>query len=44
MTGTYNFLEELRRGEALSAKEREIHEQGLVAVLAQLHDELDAYG
>ena len=42
MTGMYNVLEQLRRGEALSAKEREIHEQGLVAVLAQLHDELDA--
>ncbi|MBL9177972.1 MAG: class I SAM-dependent DNA methyltransferase [Verrucomicrobiaceae bacterium] len=26
----------------LSAKEREIHEQGLVSVLRQLHDELDA--
>ena len=42
MTGMYNVLEQLRRGDALSAKEREIHEQGLVAVLAQLHDELDA--
>jgi hypothetical protein len=42
MTGIYNVLEQLRRGEALSAKEREIHERGLVAVLAQLHDELDA--
>jgi hypothetical protein len=27
---------------ALTAKERQIHEQGLVSVLAQLHDELDA--
>ncbi len=26
----------------LTAKERQIHEQGLVSVLAQLHDELDA--
>jgi hypothetical protein len=41
MTGVDNLLEQLRRGEALSAKERENHEQGLVAVLAQLHDELD---
>ena len=49
LTGMYNVLEALRRGEPLSAKERVIHEQGLVSVLRQLHDELDdavlqAYG
>lgn len=49
ITGMYNVLESLRQGAALSDKEREIHEQGLVAVLGQLHDELDravfeAYG
>jgi hypothetical protein len=38
----YNVLERLRRGEPLSAKDRQIHEQGLVSVLGQLHDELDA--
>ena len=38
----YNALESLRQGAALSGKEREIHQQGLVAVLGQLHDELDA--
>jgi hypothetical protein len=48
LTNAYNVLERLRRiahipGEPpLSAKEREIHDQGLVSVLAQLHDELDA--
>jgi hypothetical protein len=48
LTNVYNVLERLRRiahipGEPpLSAKEREIHDQGLVSVLAQLHDELDA--
>ncbi len=42
MTGMYNVLEKLRAGEALSKKEVEIHEQGLVSVLRQLHDELDA--
>ncbi len=42
LTGMYNVLEKLRSGEALSAKEREIHEQGLVSVLRQIHDELDA--
>ena len=49
MTGMYNVLEKLRREEALTAKEKEIHEQGLVSVLRELHDDLDravfkAYG
>lgn len=49
LTGMYNVLEKLRAGEALSAKEKDIHEKGLVSVLKQLHDELDeavfeAYG
>lgn len=49
ITGMYNVLEKLKTGEALSAKEKIIHEQGLVSVLKQLHDELDlavlaAYG
>ena len=35
-------LGKLRSGEELSAKERVIHEQGLVSVLKQIHDELDA--
>lgn len=38
----YNVLEKLRSGEELTAKERVIHEQGLVSVLKQIHDELDA--
>ncbi|MBK1720839.1 class I SAM-dependent DNA methyltransferase [Thiocystis violacea] len=42
MTGMYNVLDRLRRGEPLTAKEKTIHAQGLVAVLRQLHDELDA--
>ena len=42
LTGMYNVLEKLRSGEVLSAKERVIHEQGLVSVLRQIHDELDA--
>lgn len=49
LTGMYNVLEQLRRGVALNPKEKLIHEQGLVSVLASLHDELDtavldAYG
>lgn len=48
-TGMYNVLEKLKTGEDLNAKEKAIHEQGLVSVLKQLHDELDlavlaAYG
>ena len=38
----YNVLEALREGRALTAKEKTIHEQGLVGVLKDLHDELDA--
>jgi hypothetical protein len=49
ITGMYNVLEKLKTGEALTSKEKAIHEQGLVSVLKQLHDELDhsvldAYG
>jgi hypothetical protein len=49
LTGMYNMLEKLRAGEALTAKDKTIHEQGLVSVLKILHDELDvavlaAYG
>ncbi len=42
MTGMYNVLEKLRLGEELTAKDRNIHSQGLVSVLVQFHDELDA--
>ncbi|MEI6715144.1 MAG: DNA methyltransferase [Verrucomicrobiota bacterium] len=49
LTDTYNVLEKLRSGEALSAKEKITHEQGLVTVLKEIHDALDtavaeAYG
>ena len=49
LTGMYNVLEKLKTGEPLNAKEKVIHEHGLVAVLKTLHDELDravldAYG
>ena len=49
LTGMYNVLERLRTGEALTAKERTIHDHGLVSVLRELHDDLDravfdAYG
>jgi len=42
MTALYNVLKKERRGEDLDADERTIHEQGLVGVLKELHDELDA--
>ena len=42
LTGMYNVLEKLRSGEALTAKDRVIHEHGLVSVLRHLHDDLDA--
>jgi hypothetical protein len=42
LTGMYNVLEKLRRGEALNAKDKAIHEQGLVSVLKSLHDKLGA--
>ncbi len=42
ITGMYNVLTQLRSGEPLTAKEKVIHEQGLVSILKQLHDDLDA--
>jgi hypothetical protein len=42
LTGMYNVLGKLRSGEALSAKDKTMHEQGLVSVLRTLHDALDA--
>ena len=49
LTGIYNVLEKLRSGEPLTPKERKIHDDGLVSVLKQIHDDLDeavfhAYG
>jgi|TARA_B100001057_G_scaffold263350_1_gene263552 hypothetical protein len=49
LTGMYNVLEKLRASEKLTDKEKTIHQQGLVSVLQELHDELDhavfrAYG
>ena len=42
LTGLYNVLTALREGRALTAKEKTHHTQGLVGVLRELHDELDA--
>ncbi len=42
ITDMYNVLEKLRSGEVLTPKEQKTHEQGLVSILLQLHQELDA--
>jgi hypothetical protein len=42
LTGLYNVLEKIRAGEKLTDKEKLIHDAGLVSVLKQLHDDLDA--
>ena len=42
LTGLYNVLAALREDRALTAKEKTQHAQGLVGVLRELHDELDA--
>ena len=42
LTALYNVLEKLRSGEDLTARDKTIHEHGLVTVLKSLHDELDA--
>ncbi|MCL7942913.1 DNA methyltransferase [Marinobacter sp. ATCH36] len=49
ITGMYNVLEKLRSGEELTDKEKTIHQQGLISILRELHDDLDlavfeAYG
>jgi hypothetical protein len=42
LTGLYNVLEALKEQRPLTAKEKQIHTQGLVGVLKELHDKLDA--
>ena len=42
MTALYNVLKKEQSEEQLTDEEREIHEKGLVGVLGELHDELDA--
>ncbi len=42
LTGLYNVLEALRSGSELTEKDKLIHDRGLVSVLRQLHDDLDA--
>jgi len=49
LTDIYNVLEKVRTGEALTAKDKVVHDAALVSTLKQLHDDLDkavaeAYG
>lgn len=42
LTGLYNVLEKIRAGTVLDAAERDVHEAGLVSILGDLHERLDA--
>ncbi|MBD1812540.1 class I SAM-dependent DNA methyltransferase [Microcoleus vaginatus DQ-U2] len=42
ITGMYNLLEKLRKGEPLDDKDKAFNQKALVSTLKQIHDELDA--
>jgi hypothetical protein len=42
LTQMYNVLEKLRAGETIAGKDREIYDQGLISILKDLHDQIDA--
>ena len=42
ITGMYNLLEKLRKGEAFTESDRAYNDKALVSTLKQIHDELDA--
>lgn len=42
LTGMYNVLEKLRVGERIEGKDREIYDQGLIGILRDIHDRIDA--
>ena len=42
LTQLYNVLEKLRAGETIEGKDREIYDQGLIGILKNLHDQIDA--
>ena len=42
ITPLYNVLEKLRAGETIEGKDREIYDQGLIGILKNLHDQIDA--
>lgn len=42
LTAMYNVLEKLRAGERIEGKDRETYDQGLISILRDLHDQIDA--
>ncbi|WP_170162653.1 class I SAM-dependent DNA methyltransferase [Pacificibacter maritimus] len=42
LTNMYNVLEKLRAGEGIEGKDKEIYDQGLIGILRDLHDQIDA--
>ncbi len=42
LTQMYNVLEKLRAGERIEGKDKEIYDQGLVGILRDIHDQIDA--
>jgi hypothetical protein len=42
LTQMYNVLEKLRAGAAIEGKDREIYDQGLIGLLRDIHDRIDA--
>ncbi len=42
LTQMYNVLEKLRAGETIEGKDKEIYDQGLIGILKDLHDQIDA--
>ena len=42
LTQMYNVLERLRAGKGIEGKDREIYDQGLIGILKDLHDQIDA--
>jgi hypothetical protein len=42
LTNMYNVLEKLRAGEDIEGKDKEIYDQGLIGILKDLHDQIDA--
>lgn len=42
LTQMYNVLENLRAGDVIEGKNKQIYEDGLIGILRQIHDEIDA--
>ena len=42
LTGMYNVLEKLRAGQRIEGRDREFYDQGLIGILRDLHDQIDA--